>query len=75
MSEVYSLNSVGESTLLCVTPVVIAACFDLVLYSVCCLLIMSHSLLWRHIVLLTVGVYSSNLGVLYTIGISDLKKV
>ena len=33
-------------------------------------LIMSHSLLWRHIVLLTVGVYSSNHRVLYTIGIS-----
>ena len=31
---------------------------------------MSHSLLWRHIVLLTVGVYSSNHRVLYTIGIS-----
>ena len=31
--------------------------------------IMSHSLLWRHIVLLTVGVYSSNHRVLYTIGI------
>ena len=31
---------------------------------------MSHSLLWRHIVLLTVGVYLSNHRVLYTIGIS-----
>ena len=31
---------------------------------------MSHSLLWRYIVLLTVGVYSSNHRVLYTIGIS-----
>ena len=31
--------------------------------------IMSHSLLWRHIVLLTVGVCSSNHRVLYTIGI------
>ena len=31
---------------------------------------MSYSLLWRHIVLLTVGVYSSNHRVLYTIGIS-----
>ena len=30
-------------------------------------LVMSHSLLWRHIVLLTVGVYSSNHRVLYTI--------
>ena len=33
-------------------------------------IIMSHSLLWRHIILLTVGVYSSNHRVLYTIGIS-----
>ena len=33
-------------------------------------IIMSHSLLWRHIVLLTVGVYSSNHRVLYTIEIS-----
>ena len=31
---------------------------------------MSHSLLWRRIVLLTVCVYSSNHRVLYTIGIS-----
>ena len=31
---------------------------------------MSHTLLWRHIILLTVGVYSSNHGVLYTIEIS-----
>ena len=31
---------------------------------------LSHSLLWRHIVLLAVGVYSSNHRVLYTIGIS-----
>ena len=30
---------------------------------------MSHSLLWRHIILLTVGVYWSNHRVLYTIGI------
>ena len=30
---------------------------------------MSHSLLWRRIVLLTVGVYSNNHRVLYTIGI------
>ena len=36
----------------------------------CVGVIMSHSLLWRHIVLLTVGVYSSNHRVLYTIGIS-----
>ena len=35
---------------------------------------MSHSLLWRHIVLLTVGVYSSNNEVLYTIGISVTKR-
>ena len=32
--------------------------------------IRSHSLLWRHIFLLTVGVYSSNYRALYTIGIS-----
>ena len=31
---------------------------------------MSHSLLWRPIVLVAVGVYSSNHRVLYTIGIS-----
>ena len=37
-------------------------------------IIMSHSLLWRHIVLLTVGVYSSNHRVLYTIGISMTRK-
>ena len=35
---------------------------------------MSHSLLWRHIVLLTVGVYSSNLRVVYIIGISMTRK-
>ena len=37
-------------------------------------LIMSHSLLWRHIVLLTVGVYSSKHRVLYTIGISRTRR-
>ena len=37
------------------------------------ILIMSHSLLWRHIVLLTVGVYSNNHRVLYTIGISMMR--
>ena len=37
-------------------------------------LIMSHSLLWRHIVLLTVGVYSSNHRVLYTIWISMTRR-
>ena len=31
---------------------------------------MSHNLLWRHIILLTVSVYSSNHGVLYIIAIS-----
>ena len=36
--------------------------------------IMSHSLLWRHIVLLTVCVYSSNHRVLYTIGISMTRR-
>ena len=35
---------------------------------------MSHSLLWRHVVLLTVGVYSSNHRVLYTIGISMTRR-
>ena len=40
----------------------------------CLLLIMSHSLLWRHIVLLTVGVYSSNHRVLYIIGISMTRR-
>ena len=35
---------------------------------------MSHSLLWRHIVLLTVDVYSSNHRVLYTIGISMTRR-
>ena len=35
---------------------------------------MSHSLLWRHIVLLTVGVYSSNHGGLYTIGINVTRR-
>ena len=35
---------------------------------------MSHSLLWRHIVLLTVGVYASNNRVLYTIGISITRR-
>ena len=38
------------------------------------LFIMSHSLLWRHIVLLTVGVYSSNHRVLHTIGISMTRR-
>ena len=37
-------------------------------------LVMSHSLLWRHVVLLTVGVYSSNHRVLYTIGISMTRR-
>ena len=37
-------------------------------------IIMSHSLLWRHIVLLTVGVYSSNHRVLYTVGISITRR-
>ena len=37
-------------------------------------LIMAHSLLWRHIVLLTVGVYSSNHRVVYTIGISMTRR-
>ena len=36
--------------------------------------VMSRSLLWRHIVLLTVGVFSSNYRVLYTIGISMTRK-
>ena len=35
---------------------------------------MSHSLLWRHIVLPTFGVYSSNHRVLYTIGISMTRR-
>ena len=35
---------------------------------------MPHSLLWRHIVLLTVGVYSNNHRVLYTIGISMTRR-
>ena len=35
---------------------------------------MSHSLLWRHIVLLTVGVYSSNHRVFYTMGISMTRR-
>ena len=38
------------------------------------LIFMSHSLLWRHIVLLTVGVYSSNHRLLYTIGISMTRR-
>ena len=38
------------------------------------LIVMSHSLLWRHIVLLTVGVYSSNHRVFYTIGISMTRR-
>ena len=37
-------------------------------------IIISHSLLWRHIVLLTVGVYSSNYRVLYTIGINMTRR-
>ena len=35
---------------------------------------MSHSLLWRHIVLLTVGVYLSNHRVLYIIEISMTRR-
>ena len=35
---------------------------------------MPHSLLWRHIVLLTVGVYSSNHRVLYTTEISMTRR-
>ena len=37
-------------------------------------IIMSHSLLWRHIVLLMAGVYSSNHRVLYTIRISMTRR-
>ena len=37
-------------------------------------IITSHSLLWRFVVLLTVRVYSSNHIVLYTIGISIMRK-
>ena len=37
-------------------------------------IIMSHSLLWRHIVLLTVAVYSSNHRVLYTIVINMTRR-
>ena len=37
-------------------------------------IIMSHSLPWRHIVLLTDGVYSNNHRVLYTIGISMTRR-
>ena len=36
--------------------------------------IISHSLLWRHIVLLTVGVYSSNHRGLYTIEVSMTRR-
>ena len=37
LSDVYILNSVGESTSPCGTPVFIVACFDIVLlYSVNC---------------------------------------
>ena len=36
--------------------------------------IMPHSLRWSHIVLLTVGVFSSNHGVLYAIGISITRR-
>ena len=39
-----------------------------------CAYCMSYSLLWRHTVLLTVGVYSSNHRVLYTIGISMTRR-
>ena len=39
-----------------------------------CQVIMSHSLLWRHIALLAVGVDSSNHRVLYTIGISMTRR-
>ena len=39
-----------------------------------CKVFMSHCLLWRHIVLLMVGVYSSNHRVLYTIGISMTRR-
>ena len=38
------------------------------------LIFMCHSLLWRHIVLLTVGVYSSKHRVLYTIGIGMTRR-
>ena len=37
-------------------------------------IIISHSLLWRHIVLLTIGVYSSNHRLLYTIRISVTRR-
>ena len=37
MSEVHRFNRIGDSTNPCGTPVLIAACFDFVLYSVYCL--------------------------------------
>ena len=37
-------------------------------------IILSHSLLWRHIVLLTVGVYLRNYSMLYTIGMSVTRR-
>ena len=40
----------------------------------CIRIFMSHGLLWRHMVLLTVGVYSSNHRVLNTIGISMTRR-
>ena len=58
-------KSVGPSVRLSVCNANKKACFSF---------IMSHSLLWRHIVLLTVGVYSSTHRVLYTIGISMTRR-
>ena len=37
MSDVYTLDTLGESTPSCRTPVFILACFDFVSYSVNCL--------------------------------------
>ena len=45
-----------------------------IVFNTCVGIIMSHSLLWRRIVLLTVCVYSSNHRVLYTIGISMTRR-
>ena len=48
--------------------------FEKLRYYIAYSFIMSLSLLWRHIVLLTVGVYSSNHRVLYTIVISMTRR-
>ena len=76
----FILLVINYMDLICVFKLLIASRYNILVFFVCLninsfpLLIMSFSLLWRHIVLLMVGVYLSNHGVLYSIGISMTRR-